>query len=186
MIASLRRSSGAVGTLPRPRAVEGAFWIIAWVVLMRVSMIMGALAIKIVRAGAGTLIRMLSKRRAGARAAQSLHITGAVTSLSRTLAIPRTSLSVLSRTGKGAKPRGKRVRTRTLTAPLPSVEGERGGPAWEEPEGSKRFSHLPGERRRLELGPGMGEQVGGSFSWPPSPPEAGGGTGEAATISSLI
>ena len=67
-----------------------------------------------------------------------------------------------------------------------SVEGERGWPAWEEPEGSKRFSHLPGERRRLELGPGMGEQAWGSFSWAPSPPEAGGGTGEAATTSSLI
>ena len=42
-----------------------------------------------------------------------------------------------------------------------SVEGERGGPAWEEPEGFTRFSRLPGERRRLELGPGMGEQAGG-------------------------
>ena len=71
----------------------------------------GALAIKIVRAGAGTLFRMLSKRRAGARAVRSLHVTGAVTSLSRTLAIPQTSLSALPRTGKGAIPRGKRGRT---------------------------------------------------------------------------
>ena len=100
-------------------------------------MIMGALAIKIARAGAGTLFRMLPQRGEGARAARSLHVTVAVTSLSRPLAILRTSLSALSRTGTG----------------------ERGGPSWEEPEGSTRFSRLPGERRRLELGPGMGEQA---------------------------
>ena len=45
-------------------------------------------------------------------------------------------------------------------ASLPA-EGERRGPAWEVPEGFKRFSCLLGERRRLELGPGMGEQAGG-------------------------
>ena len=56
-----------------------------------------------------------------------------------------------------------------------SEEGERGGPAWEEPKGSKRFSRLPGERRRLELGPGMGEQAEGSFSWPPLPTRRGRG-----------
>ena len=40
-----------------------------------------------------------------------------------------------------------------------------------------------GEGSRVELSPGMGEQAGGSLYWPPSPPEAGGGTGEAATSS---
>ena len=64
-----------------------------------------------------------------------------------------------------------------------SVEGEREGPEWAEPEVSTRFTLLMGEGSRVELSPGMGEQAGGSLSWPPSPPEAGGGTGEAATSS---
>ena len=187
MIASLRRSSGALGALPRPRTEEGAFWRIAWAVPTRVSMIMGALAIKIARAGVGMLFRMPPKRGEGAKAARSLHVTVAVTSLSRPLAISRTSFSALSRTGTGAILRG---RTRTLTAPLPSPLSLRRGRAGRASVGGARRIHTllspTGWEKTLELGPGMGEQAGGSFSWPPSPPEAGGGTGEAATTSSLI
>ena len=147
-------------------------------------MIMGALAIKIARASTGTLFRMLSKRRAGA-----------VTSLSRTLAIPRTSLSALSRTGTGAILRGKRGRKRTLIARLPSPLSLRRGRAGRASVGGARRIQtlLSPPRREKTAGTQAGEGGasgggggGGSFSWPPSPPEAGGGTGEAATTSSLI
>ena len=69
---------------------------------------------------------MLSKRRAGGRAARSLHVIGTITSLSGAMAIPRTSLSALSRTGAGAIPRGNRGKTRTLTTPPPSPRRESG------------------------------------------------------------
>ena len=123
-IASLRRSSGAVGVLPRPRAVGGAIPRIACAILARVSFITGAFAIKIARAG--VLFWWFHKRGGRARAARSLQVTVAVSSLSRPLAKTRISTSTFSRRGAGAIPRG---RTKTLTAPLPSSLSLRRGRA---------------------------------------------------------
>ena len=97
-------------------------------------MIMGALAIKIARTGAGTLFRMPPKRGEGARAARSLHVTVVVTSLSRPLAISRTSLSLRSpelereRYREGNEGERERLPRRFPPRSL-SVERERGGPA---------------------------------------------------------
>ena len=145
-------------------------------------MIMGALAIKFARAGAERCSECFLK---GERRDRFMSLERSRRSLERWRY--RKPLSLRSpelererfREGNEGERLPRHFPPRSL-----SVEGEQGGPAWEEPEGSKCFSRLQAREDGWNSGRGWGSKRGGSFSWPPLP--TGGGRRDRRSSNNII